>query len=44
MPVFGLGGLIYTVNENLDLSSGLKVGLTKPEADLTGTFGVTIKF
>lgn len=44
MPVFGLGGLIYTVNRNLDLGSGLKVGLTKPETDLTGTFGVTIKF
>lgn len=44
MPVFGLGGLIYTVNKNLDLSTGLKLGLTKPEDDLTGLFGVTIKF
>lgn len=44
MPAFGLGGLIYTVNRNLDLSAGLKLGLTKPEDDLTGCFGVTLKF
>jgi len=44
MPVFGLGGLIYTVNNNLDLSAGLKLGLTKPEDDLTGCFGVTLKY
>lgn len=44
MPVFGLGGLIYSVNKNVDLSAGVKVGLTEPETDLTGTFGVTLKF
>ena len=44
MPVFGLGGLIYSVNKNVDLSTGVKVGLTGPETDLTGTFGVTLKF
>lgn len=43
MPVFGLGGLIYTVNKNLELSLGFKAGLTKPETDLTGTFGITLK-
>jgi type II secretory pathway predicted ATPase ExeA len=31
-------------NKNVDLSAGLKVGLTKPETDLTGTFGATFKF
>lgn len=44
MPVFGLGGIIYTLNKNADLSAGLKVGLTKPEADLAELFGVTFKF
>lgn len=44
VPVFGLAGVIYTVNKNLDLSVGLKAGLTKPETDLTGTFGLTMKF
>lgn len=44
MPVFGLVGFIYGVNINLDLSAGLKVGLTRPEDDLTGTFGITLKY
>lgn len=44
MPVFGLAGLIYSVNKNIDLSAGVKVGLTEPETDLTGTFGLTLKF
>ena len=44
MPVFGLAGLIYSINENCDLSAGLKLGLTTPETDLTGTFGLTLKF
>ncbi len=44
MPFFGLVGAIYSVNKNIDLSGGVKVGLTKPETDLTGTFGVTVKF
>lgn len=44
MPVFGLVGFIYGVNINLDLSAGLKVGLTRPEDDLAGTFGITIKY
>lgn len=44
MPVFGLAGLIYTVNKNIDLSAGAKVGLTEPETDFTGTFGLTLKF
>ena len=44
MPVFGLVGVIYSLNKNVDLSAGIKVGLTKPEDDLTGTFGATFKF
>ena len=44
MPVFGLVGSTYSLNKNIDLSVGLKVGLTNPEADLTGTIGATFKF
>jgi hypothetical protein len=44
MPVFGLVGAIYSLNKNVDLSAGLKIGLTKPENDLTGTFGTTFSF
>lgn len=44
MRVYGLTGFIYSVNKNIDLSTGIKVGLTEPETDLTGTFGLTLKF
>lgn len=44
MLVYGLTGFIYSVNKNLDLSAGVKIGLTEPETDLTGTFGLTLKF
>lgn len=43
-PVFGLGGAIYSLNKSTDLSAGLKVGLTRSEADFTGIFGLTLKF
>lgn len=44
LPAFGLAGFIYSFNSHADLSAGVKVGLTKPESDLTGTFGLTLKF
>lgn len=44
MPAFALVGAIYNINKHIDLSTGLKTGLTKPEDDLTGTFGITVKF
>lgn len=44
IPVFGLVGAIYSAGKNIDLSTGIKVGLTKPETDITGIFGVTLKF
>lgn len=44
MPAFILLGAIYSVNKNIDFSAGGKIGLTKPEDDFTGTFGLTFKF
>lgn len=44
LSVFGLAGLIYSVNKNIDVSAGIKVGLTEPETDINGTFGVTLRF
>ncbi|MDD2365930.1 MAG: transporter [Desulfuromonadaceae bacterium] len=44
MPIFLLAGAIYAVNDNLDLSGGVKAGLTDREDDLCGTFGATFKF
>jgi len=34
-PVFALGGLIYSVAENFDIDVGMKIGLTKAEADFS---------
>ncbi|HIJ80168.1 MAG TPA: transporter [Desulfuromonadales bacterium] len=44
LPVFGLAGLIYSVNKNIDLSAGAKVGLTNAETDFTGTFGISYRY
>ena len=44
MPAFGLAGVIYSINSNIDLSAGIKAGLNKAENDLTGLFGATLKF
>jgi hypothetical protein len=44
IPVYALAGAIYTLNENVDLSLGLKIGITRPETDVSGIAGATIKF
>jgi hypothetical protein len=44
MPAYALAGVIYSANENVDLSLGLKFGITKPEPDFSGIAGVTVKF
>jgi hypothetical protein len=44
IPIYALAGAIYSLNKNVDLSLGLKFGITKPEPDFSGTAGVTIKF
>lgn len=43
-PTFMTGGVIYSVKENLDLSLGLKGGLTAPETDIALLTGITYKF
>lgn len=44
MPAYALGGAIYSLNRNVDLSLGLKVGITHPEPDVSGIGGITIRF
>lgn len=44
LPVFALAGAIYSLNKNVDLSAGVKFGLTKPEPDIAATGGVTFRF
>jgi hypothetical protein len=43
-PAFILGGLIYSINENIDIDFGIKGGLNKPETDLTYLAGIAWKF
>jgi len=43
-PAFALGGVIYSINDDLDVDLGVKVGLTAPEADVTGLGGIAWRF
>lgn len=43
-PAFILGGLIYSIFEDLDIDLGLKVGLNKPETDYSIVAGVALRF
>lgn len=43
-PTFMTGGAIYSVLENLDLSLGVKGGLTTPATDIALLTGLTFKF
>lgn len=43
-PVYILGGLIYSVSDNLDIGLGVKGGLTKSETDLAVRGGITFRF
>lgn len=43
-PAFLLGGAIFTVKDNLDISFGVKIGLNKPGTDWALLPGVTYRF
>lgn len=43
-PAFILGGLIYSITENLDIDVGVKGGLNKPETDTTILAGMALRF
>jgi len=43
-PAYIIGGIIYSVNENLDVDLGVKGGLSKSETDLSLLAGVTFRF
>lgn len=42
-PAFILGGLIYSITENIAIDLGVKAGLNKPETDLTFLAGIAFK-
>lgn len=43
-PAYILGGLVYAVNDNLDLDIGIKNALNRAEADRAYLFGITFRF
>ena len=43
-PAFLLGGLIYSVTENLDIDFGIKTGLNSPETDVSFLAGIAYRF
>lgn len=43
-PAFLLGGLIYSLNDNLDVDLGIKDGLNKAESDATVMAGMAVRF
>ncbi len=43
-PAFFIGGLIYSVTENIDLDCGVKYGLNSSETDLSLMAGITLRF
>jgi len=44
MPVYGLTGFRYEINDLIDVNAGVKVGLTKPEDDVALVYGLMLKF
>jgi len=43
-PAFILGGVIYSISENLDIDFGVKGGLNKSETDFTILAGIAFRF
>ncbi len=43
-PAFAIGGIIYSLAENVDLDCGVKYGLTSSETDWSLLAGVAIRF
>lgn len=44
LPVFGLAGFYYNVNENCELSLGYKYGITQAETKHAFIYGLTLRF
>ena len=43
-PAFFLGGVIYSLSENVDIDCGVKYGLTEPETDWSVMAGTAFRF
>jgi hypothetical protein len=43
-PSFLIGGIIYSINDNLDIDCGVKVGLNDADADISALAGLAFRF
>jgi len=43
VPLYLLSGLRYALNERLDVNAGIKLGLTRPEEDISLSYGLAVK-
>lgn len=43
-PVFLIGGIIYSIDENFDVDLGVKCGLSKSETDISALAGIALRF
>lgn len=43
-PAFLIGGIIYSINENLDVDLGVKCGLNDAETDISALAGIAFRF
>jgi len=43
-PAYALVGARYEINDHLDINAGVKLGLTKPEDDVSVLYGLVLKF
>lgn len=43
-PAFLLGGVIYSIRENLDFDFGIKIGLNETEKDVAFSGGIALRF
>jgi len=44
LPAYALAGARYEINDNLEVTAGVKLGLTKPEDDISALYGLLMKF
>jgi hypothetical protein len=44
MPVYALAGARYEINDHFEVNAGVKLGLTKPEDDLSVLYGLVMRF
>lgn len=44
LPAYALAGARYEINDNFEVNAGVKLGLTKPEDDISVLYGLVMKF